>query len=72
MESRCAASTGRDPAAIRMVTGSKGVKVYFWQVDHALWSARYRNPYLVLDAEDGRGGPACEYDVLYGQATVVL
>ncbi len=59
------------PASILMATGSRSVKVYFWQVDHALWSARYRNPYLVLGADDGPGGPSCEYDVLYGQATIV-
>ena len=60
------------PASILMATGSRSVKVHFWQVDHALWSARYRNPYLVLTAGDTPGGPSCEYDVLHGQATIVV
>lgn len=55
---------------VHMTTGSRSVKVHFWQVDHALWSARYRNPYLVLEAEAPRGA-RCEYDVLYDTATIV-
>jgi hypothetical protein len=58
------------PASIRLATGSQTVKVYIWQVDHALWSSRFRNPYLVLSAGESSGGLSCEYDVLYGQATI--
>lgn len=59
------------PTSIHMATGSRSVKVHFWQVDHALWNARYKNPYLVLATSDSPGAPSCEYDVLYGQATIV-
>jgi hypothetical protein len=59
------------PETIRLSTGSRAVSAYFWQVDHANWNARYRNPYLVLTAREDAGGPRCEYDVLYGQAKIV-
>lgn len=58
-------------STVHMTTGSRSVKVHFWQVDHALWSARFRNPYLVLEAEAASKGSRCEYDVLYDTATVV-
>ncbi|MGQ0672719.1 MAG: hypothetical protein ACT4N2_07570 [Hyphomicrobium sp.] len=58
------------PETIRMTTGSRNIGVYFWQVDDALWNARYRNPYLVLTAR-GVGTPStCEYDTIYGTALV--
>lgn len=60
------------PASIRMSTGSRNVGVYFWQVDDAAWSARYRNPYLVLASDEGPSASSCEYDVLSGQAIVRL
>jgi hypothetical protein len=51
-----------------MATGSRNVPVHFWQVDDELWSARFRNPYLVLE---GSGGASCEYDVLLDRARIV-
>lgn len=57
--------------AVRMMTGNPRVKVQFWQVDHDLWSARYRNPYLVIGDGARPGAYQCEFDILYGQATIV-
>ena len=53
----------------RMRVGNPDVSVHIWQFDHELWTARYRQPYLVLTAP---GGPAlsCTYDILAGTAAL--
>lgn len=61
--------TTTDP--VHMMTGNGRVKVSPWQVDHELWGARYRNPYLVVDSPERSPGYRCEFDILYGQATIV-
>jgi hypothetical protein len=33
------------PSSIRLVIGKGTLDVYPWQVDHAMWNARYRHPY---------------------------
>ena len=58
-------------ASIHMSTGSRNAAVHFWQVDHALRNARFRNPFLVLTAGDHAPGFTCEYDVLFGLAAVI-
>lgn len=56
--------------AIRMTTGSRKVSVPIWEVDSPAWSARYRNPFLVLEAEDLSGSASCDYDILAAQASI--
>ena len=57
-------------ASIQLVIGKSSLDVQFWQVDNRLWSARYRNPLLVLSA-DARGGQVyCEYDIVNAAASV--
>jgi hypothetical protein len=58
------------PHAVRLVIGKSGVDVYPWQVDHALWAARYRNPYLLLSAGSRSDPATCEYDIVNAAAHV--
>ncbi len=50
--------------------GNPAIEIAVWQVDHALWNARYRNPILRLKFEDRLTRIVCDYDVLAGQAAV--
>ena len=58
------------PSDIRLVIGKSNLDVYFWQVDHALWNARFRNPYLFLASGDRPNRVFCEYDIVHGAASV--
>ena len=58
------------PADVKLVIGKNDIDVHFWQVDNALWSARYRNPYLFLVAAERPGGAYCEYDIVRGLAAI--
>jgi hypothetical protein len=55
---------------IRLVIGKSALEVYPWQVDHAMWNARYRNPYLFLTAGPRAGKIYCEYDIVNAAASV--
>jgi hypothetical protein len=55
---------------IRLVIGKSSLDVYPWQVDHAMWNARYRNPYLFLTTSQRLGAVACEYDIVNAAASV--
>ena len=57
------------PQSVRLIIGKQGLDVYVWQVDHAMWSARYRNPYLFLAAGD-KPKVFCEFDIVHGAASV--
>jgi hypothetical protein len=59
-----------NPKAIRLVIGKSSIDVYPWQVDHALWNARYRNPYLLLTASQRSATISCEYDIVNAAASV--
>jgi hypothetical protein len=59
-----------NPKAIRLVIGKSSIDVYPWQVDHALWNARYRNPYLLLTASQRTATVSCEYDIVNAAASV--
>jgi hypothetical protein len=58
------------PTAIQLVIGKNSLDVNLWQVDNALWSARFRNPYLLLTAAEQSGSIHCEYDILNAAASV--
>jgi hypothetical protein len=58
------------PAGIELLIGKTGLDVNLWQVDNALWNARYRNPYLVLTPGQHPGRIYCEYDILNAAASV--
>jgi hypothetical protein len=59
-----------NPKAIRLVIGKSSIDVYPWQVDHAMWNARYRNPYLLLTASQRSATISCEYDIVNAAASV--
>lgn len=65
-----AASPWSKPAEIRLVIGKTELDVYPWQIDHHLWHARYRNPYLLLSAGGSGGSLVCEYDVVHNAALI--
>jgi hypothetical protein len=55
---------------IRLVIGKSSIDVYPWQVDHAMWNARYRNPYLLLTMSQRSATVSCEYDIVNAAASV--
>lgn len=55
-------------AAPRIAVGNPALPVYLWQIDHELWNARFRQPYLIFG--DHAGGFSCTYDILAGTAEV--
>lgn len=58
------------PEAINLIIGKSSLSVYPWQVDHAMWNARYRNPFLVLTVAPRSGVTYCEYDIVNAAASV--
>jgi hypothetical protein len=64
-----AATSWTNPADIKLVIGNANVPVYIWELDHELWNARYKNPYLVLSAGPG-ARLVCTYDIGSGLAEV--
>ena len=59
-----------NPKAIRLVIGKSSIDVYPWQVDHAMWNARYRHPYLFLTTGKRGASITCEYDIVNAAASV--
>lgn len=57
-------------ASIQLAIGKSNLDVQFWQVDNALWNARYRNPFLVLRADARTGHIYCEYDIVNAAVSV--
>lgn len=53
---------------LRVAVGNPAIRVHLWQLDHELWNARFRQPYLILG--DGPAGLSCTYDLLAGTARV--
>jgi hypothetical protein len=60
-----------NPTDIRLVIGKGSLDVRLWQLDHALWSARFKSPYLFLTLD---GPPSqrvfCEFDIVQNAASV--
>lgn len=52
----------------RVAVGNPAIPVHLWEFDDALWNARYRQPYLVLEA--ATGGLTCTYDILGAAAEI--
>lgn len=68
-QSLAAAAAWAQPQSIKVLIGKGNLDVYLWQVDHTLWNARFRNPYLFLAAGDA-SRTYCEYDIVHGAAAV--
>lgn len=60
------------PASVKLVIGRKVADVNIWELDHALWPARYKHPHVVLTAGERAPRPVCEYDVIEGRAYLGL
>jgi hypothetical protein len=59
-----------NPRSVRLVIGKSSVDVYLWQLNDAMWNARYRNPYLFLSLGEHPGSVICEYDIVNAAASV--
>ncbi|MGI9406908.1 MAG: hypothetical protein ACR2O4_11115 [Hyphomicrobiaceae bacterium] len=58
------------PASVKLVIGKSDLDVYFWQVNHLMWRARYKNPYLFITTRNAPDYLLCEYDILRQSAFV--
>lgn len=56
-------------AQVKLLIGKNNLDVYLWQVDNALWNARYKNPYLLISAAN-HPRLFCEYDIVHGAASL--
>jgi hypothetical protein len=59
-----------NPQSVDLVIGKRSYAVYPWQVDHANWSARYRNPYLFLTVGSRPAKTVCAYDIHNASASL--
>ena len=50
--------------------GKPNIDVYFWQIEHRLWNARFVNPYLVIEVSEPASRLLCEYDIVHAAATL--
>lgn len=55
---------------IRVMIGKTSLDVALWQIDNALWQARYKNPYLVLAMKEAPQPVYCEFDIAQGAASL--
>ena len=60
----------RNPASMKLVIGKSNLDVYFWQIDSLMWNAKYKNPYMLIVADENRSYILCEYDILNRRASV--
>ena len=58
------------PASVKLVIGKSDLDVYFWQVNHLMWKARYKNPYLFITTRNAPDYLLCEYDIMRQSAFV--
>jgi hypothetical protein len=58
------------PSSVSLVIGKSSIDVYVWEINNAMWNARYRNPYLHIVADERSSSVYCEYDILNGSAVV--
>ncbi|MBI1383308.1 MAG: hypothetical protein GC150_00140 [Rhizobiales bacterium] len=66
-----AASTAwATPRSLKLVIGDPDLDVYLWQVNHAMWAARYKHPHLVIIAGDPKRTLMCQYDIRNDTALV--
>jgi len=54
--------------SIELMIGKQNLNVRLWQTSHAQWSARYRDPFLIVKSKGQSNRPVCEYDIKNGVA----
>lgn len=55
----------------RVVIGKSSLDVQLWQLDHALWTSKYKSPFLFLTISEQPAKIYCEYDISQGVASVI-
>ncbi len=65
------ATAWANPRSVKLVIGKTSLDVYVWQIDHAHWNARFKNPYLFVTAGEGAARVHCEFDIVHGATSVV-
>jgi hypothetical protein len=60
--------TQSERLSIELMIGKQDLNVRLWQTSHAQWSARYRDPFLIVRAQGQGNRPVCEYDIKNGRA----
>lgn len=58
------------PNSISLSIGKRSLDVHWWDLDNAMWNARFRNPYLLISAGHRSMAATCEYDIVNAQAIV--
>jgi hypothetical protein len=58
-----------NPLSVTLSVGRSTVDSNAWQLDHAQWNARFKNPYLLITAGDGASEITCEFDITGNTAT---
>ena len=67
---RVPAAAWSQPASVQLTIGKRDLDVYLWQVNHRLWNARFRHPFLVITADAETAHIYCEYDIVRAFAAV--
>lgn len=67
---KAAESLWSQPSSVKLVIGKSDLDVYFWQVNHMMWRARYKNPYLFITTRNEPNYLLCEYDIMRQSAFV--
>ena len=49
-----------------LMIGNPKVDVRLWQTSHSRWSARYRDPFILVRSQGANGAAVCEYDINHG------
>lgn len=49
--------------SVELAIGRPDLDVRIWQTSHEAWSARFRDPFLIVTSELGETATACEYDI---------
>ncbi len=52
---------------VRLSVGKKDLDVRLWQTNNKYWSARYRDPFIVVETRTPTGVSVCEYDINNGR-----
>ena len=59
-----------NPTSISLAIGKRNLNVHLWQVDHEMWNARYRNPYLLISTGQRSSAATREDDSVTAAAFV--
>lgn len=52
--------------SVDLIIGNSTLDVRLWQTSHSLWSARYRDPFIIVQSSNPDGRSICEYDINRG------